>query len=223
MRTTFRAKNGKGVSGEIFEPSGSGKAPGLVLIQEWWGLNDHIRDLSERLAKEDFVVLAPDLYHGKLTKDATEAAKLMTELDRDQAMSDLAGAVSALKENPRCNGRIGMTGFCMGGAYTFAAAATIPGIAAAVPFYGIPDQAKVDLGKIGVPVQAHVSKTDQWVKPEFVAEVKKKLDAKGVPMEVHLYDADHAFVNDTRPEVFNAVCAKQALDRAVSFLKKHLA
>jgi carboxymethylenebutenolidase len=223
MRTTFKAKNGKEASGEIFEPGGTGKAPGLVLVQEWWGLNDHIKDLSARMAKEGFVVLAPDLYHGKLTKDANEAGKMMQELDREQAVSDLAGAVTALKEHPRCNGRIGMTGFCMGGAYTFSAAALIPGIAAAVPFYGIPDTTKVDLGKIGIPVQAHVSKTDQWVKPELVEAVKKKLDAKGVPMEMYVYDADHAFVNDTRADVYNPTCAKQALDRAVSFLKKHLA
>jgi carboxymethylenebutenolidase len=223
MRTTFKASNGTEASGEIFEPSGTGKAPALVLIQEWWGLNDHIRDLGQRFAKEGFLVLAPDLYHGKITKDANEAGKMMTELDRDQAGSEVAGAVKALAEHARSTGKVGVTGFCMGGAYTFAAAAMVPGVKVAVPFYGIPDTSKVDLGKIEIPVQAHVSKTDQWVKPEMVAEVKKKLDAKGVPMEMYVYDAEHAFMNDTRPEVYNAGCAKEAWGRAVGFLKKHLA
>src|SRR5215813_2701533 len=118
MRTTFKAKNGKEVSGEIFEPSGTGKAPGLVLIQEWWGLTDHIRDLGQRFAKEGFLVLAPDLYHGKITKDPNEAGKMMTELDRDQAGSEVAGAVKALAEHARSTGKVGVTGFCMGGAYT---------------------------------------------------------------------------------------------------------
>jgi carboxymethylenebutenolidase len=223
MRTTFKAANGIEAPGEIFEPSGSAKAPGLVLIQEWWGLNDHIRDMGARFAKEGFLVLAPDLYRGKVTKSSDEASKMMTELDREQAGADVAGAVAALKKNPRCNGKVGVTGFCMGGAYTFAAAAYAPGVAAAVPFYGIPDVTKVDLGKIAVPVQAHFSRTDQWAKPALAEEVKKKLDAKGVPMELHVYDAEHAFVNDTRPEVYSPGCAKEALGRAVSFLKKHLA
>src|SRR5262249_16311277 len=151
--TTFKARNGKSASGEIFEPSGGNKAPGLVLLQEWWGLNDHVRDLGKRFAKDGFLVLAVDLYRGKTTKDAKEAGKWMMELDREQAVNDIAGAVAALKEHPRCTGKIGVTGFCMGGAYAFTTAALVPGVSAAVPFYGLPDAAKVDLSKIAIPVQ----------------------------------------------------------------------
>jgi carboxymethylenebutenolidase len=221
--THFVAKNGTDASGELREPKGTGKAPGLVLIQEYWGVNDHVRSLADRLATSGFLVLAPDLYHGKVTKDASVAAKLMTELDRDQAVNDLAGAVRFLKEHARCTGKIGVIGFCMGGAFSFTSAALIPGVNAAVPFYGIPDATKVDLSSIAVPIQAHFSKSDTWAKPEAAVAVKKALDAKGVPMELHLYDASHAFMNDTRPEVYSPDNAKAAWERAVAFLQKHLA
>jgi carboxymethylenebutenolidase len=221
-KTTFKAQNGKDASGELREPGGSAKAPGVILVQEYWGLNDHIKSLADRLAAEGFVVLAPDLYHGTVTKDANEAGKLMTALDRAQAGGEVWGAVAALKEHPRCNGKVGIIGFCMGGSFSFAAAATVPGLSCAVPFYGIPDPTKIDLTKIAVPVQAHFSKTDQWAKPQLAEEVKKALDTKGVPMELHVYDAQHAFMNDTRPEVYSPENAKTAWSRAVSFLKKHL-
>lgn len=221
-RTSFPARNGNPTDGVLREPPGSGKAPALVLVQEYWGVNAHIVDLTERFAAEGFLVLAPDLYHGKLTKDPAEAGKLMTSLDRAQAVSDIAGAVAFLAKHPRCTGKVGITGFCLGGAYAFTAAALVPGLSAAVPFYGIPDATKVDLGAIAIPVQAHFSRTDPWAKPELAEGVKKALDAKHVPMELHVYDAQHAFMNDTRPEVHDAALAKVAWGRAVSFLKSNL-
>src|SRR5580704_1805627 len=127
----FTAKSGAASSGEIALPAGSGKAPGLVLVQEYWGVNDHIRSLADRFAAEGFVTLAPDLYHGKVTKDAGEAGRLMTELDGKRAMDDIAGAVAFLAAHPRVNGKVGIVGFCMGGAYTFAAASAVPELAAA--------------------------------------------------------------------------------------------
>lgn len=208
----------RGIEGELAEPSGSDEAPALVLVQEWWGVNDHIRDLAERFAKEGFLVVAPDLYHGRTTKDATEAGKWMTELDTLAAVEEIGATLAHLKEHPRSNGKVGVTGFCLGGALTLASAAHLP-VAAAVAFYGIPPAEKADLSKITAPAMMHVGKKDDWVTPERAEDVKKKVPG----LELHLYDADHAFANDTRPEVYDAASAKLAWDRTVAFLKKHLA
>lgn len=209
----------EGLEGELAEPAGEGKAPCLVLLQEWWGVNDHIRDLAERLAKDGFLVLAPDLYHGKTTKDPGEASKLMTELDTLKAVEEIASAAAALKKNPRSNGKVGVTGFCMGGALTLASACHVPGISAAVAFYGIPPADKVDYGKVTAPVMLHVGKKDGWVTPDKAEALKKELPS----LELHLYDADHAFVNDTRPEVYDDESAKEAWQTTVAFFRKHLA
>jgi carboxymethylenebutenolidase len=168
-RVSFKSRSGKDVSGELDQPAGSAKVPSVVLVQEYWGINDHIRDLTERLAKEGFLVVAPDLYHGAVTKDAGE------------------------------------------------------GVSAAVPFYGVPPPEKVDYGKITAPVLMHVAKHDEWVTVGKAEAVKKALDASGTPMELHVYDAQHAFMNDTRPGIYSPENAKLAWDRTVAFLKKHLA
>jgi carboxymethylenebutenolidase len=222
-RVTFKSKTGSEMSGELAEPSGSGKVPTVVLIQEWWGVNDHIRDLADRLAKEGFLVVAPDLYHGKTTKDATEAGKLMTELDTLAAVKDIAGAVAYLEAHPRGNGKVGVVGFCMGGALTLASACHVDGLSAVVPFYGIPPAEKVDYAKVTAPVMMHVAKRDEWVTVGKAEAIKKQLDDRGHPMELHVYDADHAFVNDTRPEVYSKDNAKRAWDQTTAFFKKHLA
>ena len=218
----FKAKSGRAASGELALPEGEGKAPCLVLVQEWWGVNDHIRSLADRLAKAGFVVLAPDLYHGKVTKDAGEAAKLMQELDGKEAMDDIAGAVAALLGHARSNGKVGIIGFCMGGAYSFAATSAIPEIAAATPFYGIPPVERLDFSKMKAPILTHVAKRDQWVTPERANEVVAKINEAGGSAKVEIYDADHAFVNDTRPDVYAPEAAKLAWDRSVEFLHQHL-
>jgi carboxymethylenebutenolidase len=217
----FESKDGK-VHGALAEPSGSGKAGGVVLLQEWWGLNDHIKGWADKLAAAGFLVLAPDLYHGKVTKDAGEAAKLMNELDTLKAVVEIAGAVEHLKKHPRSNGKVAVMGFCMGGALSFASACHVPGLAAVVPFYGIPPAEKVDYSKVTAPILTHVAKRDDWVTPARAEEVKKKIESYGKSVELHLYDADHAFMNDTRPEVHDPASAKLALDRTLAFLQKHL-
>jgi len=221
-RVEFKAKSGAAASGEISLPEGTGKAPGLVLLQEWWGVNDHIRALADRFARAGFVVLAPDLYHGKVTKDASEAAQMMTALDGKQAMDDIAGAVAHLLAHDRVSGSVGVTGFCMGGAYTFAATSAIPEVKAAVPFYGIPAAERMDFTKMKAPILAHVATRDQWVTPEKASEVARGVNAAGGSVKVELYEADHAFVNDTRPEVYAPEAAKLAWDRSVAFLHQHL-
>ena len=221
-KVTFKGKTGADVNGELAEPSGSGKAPTVVLIQEWWGINDHIKSLAERLAKEGFLVVAPDLYHGKIAKDAGEAATLMTELDTLAAMNDIAGAVSFLKEHARGNGKVGVIGFCMGGAMSFASACHVEGLSAIVPFYGTPPAEKVDYKKVTAPILAHFAKNDDWATVAKAQAIKTELDALGKPMQLEVYDAGHAFMNDTRPEAYDEKSAKLAWQRSVDFLKKHL-
>jgi carboxymethylenebutenolidase len=218
----FSAKSGGAASGEIALPEGVDKAPSVILIQEWWGLNDHIRSLLSRLAKAGFVALAPDLYHGTSTRDPNEAMRLMTELDGDRSMDEIAGAVSYLAAHPRSSGKVGIIGFCMGGAFSFRAAANIPELAAAVPFYGIPPADKADYSKVRAPILAHFASRDEWAKPSAAEAIKRELDARGQTMELYVYDADHAFMNDTRPDVYNAAAAEVAWSRSIDFLHKHL-
>ena len=218
----FAAKSGEKTSGEIVLPEGSGKAPAVVLIQEWWGLNDHIRSLLDRLAKAGFVALAPDLYHGKVTTDPAEAMKMMTELDGDRSIDEIQGAVAFLAAHERSNGKVGVMGFCLGGAFAFRAATRIPELGAAVPFYGVPDASKTDYTKVRAPILAHFATRDGWAKPELAAAIKQQLEAAGQSMELHIYEADHAFMNDTRPEVYHPEAAKLAWDRSMTFLHKHL-
>jgi len=221
-RVEFAAKSGEKTSGEIVLPEGSAKAPAVVLIQEWWGLNEHIRSLLDRLAKAGFVALAPDLYHGKVTADADEAMKLMTELDGERSVDEIQGAVAFLAAHERCSGKVGVMGFCLGGAFSFRAATRIPELAAVVPFYGVPDPTKADYTKVRAPICAHFAARDEWAKPERAQAIKEQLEARGQPMELHIYDADHAFVNDTRPDVYKPDAAKLAWDRSMAFLHQHL-
>jgi carboxymethylenebutenolidase len=225
MTTTVRfgAKDGSEVAGELAEPSGSAKAPSVVLIQEYWGINAHVKSLVDRLAKEGFLVVAPDLYHGKIAKDAAEAGKLMTELDTLVAVKEIAAAAAYLKEHPRGNGKVGVIGFCLGGALAFASACHVPGLAAVVPFYGVPPADKVDYGKVTAPILAHFAKNDAWASVDKAEAIKKQVEAAGATMQLEVYDAGHAFVNDTRPEAYDEKSAKLAWQRTVDFLKKKLA
>lgn len=219
---TFPARNGKPASGELFLPPGDNRVPGLILVQEWWGVNDHIRSVARRFAAAGFAVLAIDLYHGVVAKDADEARKLMTALDGDQSIEEIAGAVRFLQAHPRGAGKVGILGFCLGGAFAFRAAANLPELSAAVPFYGLPPAEKVDYTKTRVPIQAHFASRDQRVPADKAREIQKTIEAHGGTMELFVYEADHAFVNDTRPDVYNPAAAEAALGRAIAFLGKHL-
>ena len=217
------SSNGTSGTGEIELPAGEGRAPALILVHEWWGLNDHVRSLVSRFAKEGFLTLASDLYDGKSTKDPAEAGELMGALDWGRAVGIATAAVEYLKAHPRSNGNVGCTGFCMGGAATLVIAANVAGIKAAVPFYGMPDASKVDYEKLSAPILMHVAKRDEWVKPELAEALRDKLTAAGKSMRLEQYEADHAFVNDTRPEVYNKENAELALSRSYAFLKEKLA
>ena len=193
--------------------------PGIVVIQEWWGLNDQIKGVADRFAAAGYNALAPDLYKGRVTQKPDEANHMMSGLDFVGASDqDLAGAVRHLAGLSR---KVGVMGFCMGGALTIAAAARVPGIACGVPFYGVPPEALADPAKIKIPLQGHFANKDDWCTPQLVNEFEKKMAAGGHKPEIYRYDAQHAFANE-KSAAYDATAAKQAWDRMAAFLGKHL-
>ena len=201
-----------------------GGGPGVVVIQEWWGLVDHIKDVSDRFAAAGFVALAPDLYHGKTTKSPDEAGKLMMALRIDEAEKELSGAVDyLLKHDAVTSKRIGVVGFCMGGALSLYTATKNANIGAAVVFYGGHPKVKPDLPNLHAPVLGLYAEKDGFVTPQLVRDLESKLKALGKQIEVVMYPGtDHAFFNDSRPEVYNEKAAADAWQRTVDFLHKHL-
>lgn len=219
-RVTFKSAAGDDASGALARPPGDDPVPAVVVLQEYWGVNRHIEDLCERFAREGYLAIAPDLYRGTIARDAAEAQKLMQSLDWGRAMGDVAGAVEYARTHRRATGKVAIVGFCMGGALTLAAATHLEGLAAAVPFYGVPPQA--DWSKVSCPIQAHFAATDEWAKPSIALDIQKAVQQHGGAMELNVYDAPHAFMNDTRPEVFSPDDAKLAWDRTITFLELHL-
>jgi carboxymethylenebutenolidase len=218
-KVTFASASGE-AAGYLALPAAA-KAPAVVLVQEWWGVNAHIQSVLGRLAEAGFVALAPDLYHGVVATDAGEAGKLMGSLDWGRALAELGGAVEYLRGHARSNGKVGMLGFCMGGALTFKSATVVPGLGAAVPFYGVPDPS-TDYATVTAPVLAHFATRDEWAKPEAAKAIQAGMAARGQSMRLEIYEADHAFCNDTRPEVYSPDNAKLAWTRSVEFLHHHL-
>lgn len=218
QRITFPAATGE-VSGVLFTPEQHGKRPGVVLIHEWWGVNEQIQSLAQKWASEGFVALVPDLYHGHVVPigDAKNAEAAMMKLDFEKALEEITGAIAFLKTHPRCTGKVAVTGYCMGGALSFATACRVPGLAAVVPFYGLPPSA--DWSRVDAPIQAHFAQHDDWATVAGAEEVKKALAKYKRQMELHVYDAKHAFCNDQRPEVFSPEAAALAWQRAVEFVR----
>ncbi|HEY2513129.1 MAG TPA: dienelactone hydrolase family protein [Polyangiaceae bacterium] len=218
----FSAKGVK-CGGELGEPAGSDKAGTVIVLQEWHGINAEMRGKVARFAEEGFLALAPDLYHGAVAHDDQEAAKMMQALDFAKAMGEIGAAVAWAKEQARSNGKVAVVGFCLGGALTLAAAANVPGLACSVPFYGIPDLSKIDLGKISAPILAHFAGHDDWASPDKARQIQKDVLAKGKSFELHVYpDAGHAFMRDSDPTKYHAASATQAWERTVAFLRSHL-
>jgi carboxymethylenebutenolidase len=203
-----------------FDPDGESKVPGVVLIHEWWGLNEQIQTQAKKWTDAGFSCVIPDLYHGKVAslKNAGEAEALMKALDFGKAVAEIGEAAAQLKNDPRSTGAVAVTGYCMGGALTLASAVNLRGLACTVSFYGWPGD--LDWSKIDAPVLAHVASHDDWVKVELIEKAKA---AAKVPFELHVYDAQHAFCNDARPEVYDAAACALAWERTVAFVKKHTA
>jgi carboxymethylenebutenolidase len=216
------SKSKQPLTGARAEPAGSGRVGGVVVIQEWWGLSDFILSTCDRLAQEGFVALAPDLYRGAMATSKAEAASMMGALDHKQALGDIGAAVAALRADARCNGRVAILGFCMGGALTLAAAATLDDLAAVVPFYGLPQVPDEALAKIKAPIQAHFASQDDWAKASSAKAIQDAVRGGGGAMDLFVYDAGHAFMRTTDPSVYSDPNARLAWSRAVAFLKQHL-
>jgi carboxymethylenebutenolidase len=199
--------------------AGQGK-PGIVIIQEWWGLNDQICGVADRFARAGFNALAPDLYHGRVTQDPDEANHLMTGLDFAGAThQDIHGAALHLQD---ISNKVGVMGFCMGGALTIAAAVHVPAVSAAVCFYGIPPKEFADPAAIRIPFQGHFASHDDWCTPAMVDALETRLKNLTTPYELHRYTAAHGFFNERRADVYDAKAAGLAWDRMMSFLSRHL-
>ncbi|MFY0581908.1 dienelactone hydrolase family protein [Cystobacter fuscus] len=213
--------DGAEVAGYLKAAEGGASRGAVILIHEFWGLTDQVRGVADRLAREGFTVFAQDLYGGKVTKDPSEATKLMNALDMKRAVQEISRAAEALRR--RAPGtKVAVLGFCMGGALTLAAAATAGQLSAAVPFYGIPPESVADVKKIRCPVLGHFANNDDWCSPDRVNALEKALKGAGVPAELHRYDASHAFANEQRPEVYSPKNAELAWKRSVEFLHAHL-
>jgi carboxymethylenebutenolidase len=193
----------------------------VIVIQEWWGLVDHIKNVCDRFAEAGFVALAPDLYHGQTAKSPDEAGKLMMALRIDEAEQDLSGAVQYLLDHDAVTGnKVGCVGFCMGGALALYAASKNSNIGACVVFYGIHPNVKPDLANLQAPVLGNYAEKDRSVPTDKVNELEQQLKALGKQVDFKIYPGtDHAFFNDTRPEVYNAQAAADAWQRTIQFLR----
>ncbi len=216
--------NGTTGSGYLATPA-SGSGPGVLVIQEWWGLVPHITDVADRFAAEGFVALAPDLYHGAKTTEPDEAGKLMMAMNLDRAGKDLSGAVDFLRSRSTGDG-IGVVGFCMGGGLALVVACQRPdAVKAVAPFYGVIPwpHAQPDYSKLAAKVEGHYAEKDGFFTPELARKLEADLRALGKDATVHIYPgADHAFFNDTRPEVYDADAAATAWQRTLALFRSTL-
>jgi carboxymethylenebutenolidase len=218
--------NGGSTSGYLSAPDGD-RGPGLVVIQEWWGLVDHIKDVTDRFAREGFVALAPDLFHGKTTTDPNEAGQLLGSLSVDQAAKDLRGAIDYLLDQAGATGgKVGVIGFCMGGQIAMFAGTVSPDkVGAVANFYGIHPvvQQATDLTKLKAPVLGTFAEGDQMTPPSAAQELEQRVRQQGLQTDFKVYPGTtHAFFNDTRKEVYNADAARDAWDRSLRWFKQHL-
>ena len=220
-RITFKA-NGTTTPGYLARPTGRG--PGVIVIQEWWGLVPHIESIADRLAAAGCVALAPDLYHGRSATSPDHAGKMMMAMRVDEAERDLAGAIDHLAAQPEVSSKkVGTVGFCMGGALSLFAASKNPEVGACVVFYGGHPHIKPDLAALQAPVLGFYAGKDGFVSPQVVTALDAELTRLGKRHEFHTYpDADHAFFNDERPEVYDAAASADAWEKTLAFFRSNL-
>ena len=216
--------NGKPYTGYLSR-SASGSGPGVIVIQEWWGLVGHIKDVADRFAAAGFTALAPDFYHGKATKEPDEAGSLMMALEVPDAEKVIHGAVDALLANDAVKGdRVGVVGFCMGGQLSLFAAAINPKIGACVDFYGIHPNVHPKFENLRAPILGFFADQDAYASPEAVSALSKTLDEHGKRHEFKTYAGrQHAFFNSDRPEVYDEPAAEESWARMLAFFRENLA
>ena len=221
-RVTFPS-NGGSTEGYLALPA-SGAGPGVIVLQEWWGLVPHIEDVCDRFAAAGFTALAPDLYHGETTRSPDDAGKLMMALDIARTETDLAGAVQFLVNHEAATGdRVGVVGFCMGGQLSLYAATRNPSIGACVVYYGIHPEVKPDLASLHGPVLGFFAENDSMVPPAAVEDLRRRIEKAGGTADFTIYPGtDHAFFNDTRAEVHDAAAAADSWKRMLAFFRTEL-
>jgi carboxymethylenebutenolidase len=211
-------------SGYLAAPSGAGKKPAIVVIQEWWGVNDFIRKKADGFAAEGYVALAPDLYRGKVASDPDTAHQLMRGLPEDRAVRDLKAAVAYLRSRPDVDGsRIASIGWCMGGGYSLALALAEPTLAGAVLYYGRLVTDDQTVASLQVPVLGNFGGQDQGIPPESVRTFEQKARTAGKSVDFKIYpDAGHAFASSPAQKSYRAADAKDADARTEAFLGRVL-
>jgi len=218
---TFRS-NGHTCEGYL---AGDGSGPGVIVIQEWWGLVPHIQDVADRFAAAGFTALAPDLYHGESASEPDGAGKLMMALNLDQAGKDLSGAVDLLRERTGRD-KVGVVGYCMGGGLALVLATQRPdAVAAAAPYYGVIPwaTAQPNWSAIEAKVVGEYAEKDGFAGPDAVRALEAQLRDLGKDATLHVHaGCDHAFFNDTRPEVYDAEAAAIAFERTVALFRDTL-
>jgi carboxymethylenebutenolidase len=213
--------NGATTSAYLSTPA-AGTGPGVIVIQEWWGLVGHVKNVADRFAAEGFSALAPDLYHGKTTDEPDEAGKLFMALNVGQAEKDLRGAIAHLKAHSSTE-KVGVVGFCMGGQLALFAATLNPAVGACVNFYGVHPNVKPDYAKLSGPVLGLFAEKDQFVTPQVARDVDAAIKKAGKRSEVHIYpNVDHAFFNDERASSYDKGAAEDAWRRTLAFFRQHL-
>jgi carboxymethylenebutenolidase len=216
----FPANGGK-TRAYLATPAG-GKGPGVIVIQEWWGLVGHIKKVCDRFAAEGLSALAPDLYHGKTASEPNEAQKLFMALNIAQAEKDLRGAAAYLAGHSS-TAKLGVVGFCMGGQLALFAATLNPSIGACVDFYGVHPNVKPDYSKLSGPVLGLFAEKDAFVTPQVAKDLEAAIKKAGKTCEIHIYPGvDHAFFNDERPDVHDKAAASDAWRRTLAFFRQHL-
>lgn len=216
---SFDTSNGPASAYIAIPDTDTGNA--VVVVQEWWGLNEHIKDIANRYAAEGFVAVAPDLYRGQIANDSSEASRMMHDLSIEDGLDTIARAIDAAGLAFDIS-HFGITGYCMGGTFALRAACEIDGLSGAAPFYGdIPDDEV--LQKLTVPTIFISGTRDAWITPEKVAKLEDAAKRFNLPLQSVKYDADHAFFNNTRPEVYDATAAADAWSLVIGFFKDKLA
>lgn len=225
---TFQVKlpvNGEGAYAYVAQPDDDNKHPGIVLIQEWWGIEPHVQELAQKLALEGFVVAVPDLFHGKVASEPNDAMRLMMKAQKnmDRAVKEIIGALNVVKNMDNVQPKkLGLMGFCFGGLLTYITASHYPDLGAVVPFYGAGyDPTPEDVARVNAPVLAVYGSQDEGVPPEQIEQIEKLYKDAGKDITVKVYDAGHAFLNPDHG-MGNEAAAADAWPRAVNFLKEHL-
>jgi carboxymethylenebutenolidase len=222
-RVEYPGPQGETLEGYLARPSGTAPKPAVIVIQEWWGLNEHIRDITRRLANEGFIALAPDLYHGVVVTEPDEARKQVMELDMNNAVREIRQAVDFLQaRDDVASARVGIVGFCMGGRLVLQTARVEPDLGAAVAFYGTPLSA-TEAAEVKAPILGLYGTEDKGNPLDKVRAMEQALTEAGIENEIRIYEgAQHAFFNDTRTSSYDPKASADAWQRTLSWFRSHL-